>query len=178
VKGNSKNVKVSNIVCYNSGAMVIGSMSNGVTETVEDVVFQNVTLTHSSNAAWIKTYPGGGYVKNVLFKDIRFTDVNQPIYISQCIYSNTNCDSSKLQISNVRWENIIGTSRYNVGAGIHCSGATPCKNLTFSNIDIKQKNGGGPVKYLCSNIANQKDSGLGCTGTCPAGWVQQLTGNV
>lgn len=158
--------------------MCVGSIANGVTETVENVVFENITLTHSSNAAWIKTYPtGGGYVKNILFKDISFTDVNQPIYITACIYSNTNCDSSKLRISNVRWENIKGTSRYNVGAGIHCSGGAPCQNLTFSGIDITQKNGGGAVQYLCSNIENQKTSGLACTGTCPAGWVQQLSGN-
>ncbi|CAG8979138.1 hypothetical protein HYALB_00000271 [Hymenoscyphus albidus] len=178
VKGNSKNVHVSNIVCHESGGMCVGSIANGVTENVENVVFQNVSLTHSSNAAWIKTYPtGGGYVKNVLFKDITFDDVNQPIYITSCIYSNTNCDSSRLQISDIRWEKIKGTSRYNVGAGIHCSGSAPCKNLTFSGIDIRQKTGGGSVQYLCSNIANQGTSGLACTGTCPAGWVQQLSEN-
>ncbi|KAH8646985.1 exo-rhamnogalacturonase B [Tricladium varicosporioides] len=175
VKGNSQNVRVSNIKCYSSGGMCIGSMGNGVTETVDDVSFENITLVHSSNAAWIKTYPGSGHVKNVLFKDIRFTDVNQPIYISPCIYSYSNCDSSKLRISNVRWENIVGTARYNVGAGMHCSAAATCQNLTFVNIDIKQKDG-KPVQYLCSNIDNQKTMGLECTGSCPANWEQQMKG--
>lgn len=181
--------------------MCIGSMGNGVTETVDDVSFENITLVHSSNAAckWysredfvssrdhlyqtvtnplspgIKTYPGSGHVKNVLFKDIRFTDVNQPIYISPCIYSYSNCDSSRLRISNIRWENIVGTARYNVGAGMHCSAAATCQNLTFVNIDIKQKDG-KPVQYLCSNIDNQKTMGLECTGSCPANWEQQMKG--
>lgn len=200
--------------------MCIGSLGSQASQPdyVDNVVFENITLTHSSNAAWIKTYPGTGHIKNVLFKDIRFTDVNQPIYISPCIYSGQNCDSSRLGISNIRWENISGTSRYNVGGGMQyvifcsfsrmksslsgicfedaseaslfyfqyfecpadvvysCSSAAPCQNLTFSNIDIKPKNG-GTIQYLCSNIANQKDMGLTCTGSCPANWAQQLTGN-
>ncbi|TVY81138.1 Alpha-L-rhamnosidase rgxB [Lachnellula suecica] len=178
VKGNSTNINVSNIVCHESGAMCIGSIGSNAVQPdyVENVVFDNITLTHSSNAAWIKTYPGTGHVKNVLFRNIQFTNVNQPIYISPCIYSGQNCDSSRLQISDVRWENISGTSRYNVGAGMHCSSSAPCQNLTFANIDIKPMNG-GTIEYLCSNIANQKSMGLTCTGTCPANWAQQLTGN-
>jgi len=178
-KGNTTNLHVSNIVCYESGGMVVGSIGSQASQPdyVENVVFENVTLTHSSNAAWIKTYPGTGRVKNVLFRNIRFTDVNQPIYISPCIYTGQNCDSSRLTIQDVRWENISGTSRYNIGAGIHCSGSAPCQNLTFSGIDIKQKNGGGAVKNLCSNIANQASSGLQCSGSCPANWPQQLNGN-
>ena len=170
---------VSNVVCYESGGMVVGSIGSQASQPdyVENVLFENVTLTHSSNAAWIKTYPGTGRVNNVTFRNIRFTDVNQPIYISPCIYSGQNCDSSRLSINNVRWENISGTSRYNIGAGIHCSAAAPCQNLTFSGIDIKQKNGGGAVKYLCSNIANQGSSGLQCSGSCPGNWPQQLDGN-
>ncbi|OCL02119.1 glycoside hydrolase family 28 protein [Glonium stellatum] len=179
VKGNSTNIHISNIVCHESGGMVVGSIgsNSGQPDNVENVLFENVSLTHSSNAAWIKTYPGTGYVRNVTFRNIHFTDVNQPIYITPCIYSASSCDNSRLQISNVRWENITGTSRYNVGAGMHCSSAAPCQNLTFSGIDITQKNGGSAVEYLCSNIANQKASGLACTGSCPANWPQQLSGN-
>jgi len=170
---------VSNIVCHESGGMVVGSIGSQASQPdyVENVLFENVTLTHSSNAAWIKTYPGTGYVKNITFRDIRFTDVNQPIYISPCIYTGQNCDSSRLKISDVRWENISGTSRYNIGAGIHCSAAAPCSNLSFKNINITQKNGGGAVKYLGSNIQNQASSGLTFTGSCPGNWPQQLTGN-
>lgn len=159
--------------------MCIGSIGKdaGVAEYVDDVVFDNITLIHSSNAAWIKTYPAGpGHVKNITFQNIKFTDVNQPIYISPCIYSYSNCDASRLQISDVRWENISGTARYNIGAGIHCSGNAPCRNLTFENIAIKQKSGAA-VEYLCSNIANQKTSGLACTGSCPANQPQQLNHN-
>ncbi|PGG99935.1 hypothetical protein AJ79_08372 [Helicocarpus griseus UAMH5409] len=132
VKGNSTNIHVSNITCYESGAMVIGSMGNTwQPEYVENVDFEHVKLNHSSNAAWIKTYPGTGYVRNVTFRDIKFKDVNQPIYISPCIYTGQNCDGSRLQISDITWENIRGTARYNVGAGIYCLRSAPCRNLKF-----------------------------------------------
>jgi hypothetical protein len=91
--------------------------------------------------------------------------------------SYQNCDSSRLKISDIRWENITGTSRYNVAVGIHCSASTPCENLHFSGIDIKPKNGGN-AKVLCSNIRNQASSGLQCTGPCPGSHPQQLSGNV
>ncbi|TAQ88662.1 hypothetical protein B7494_g3030 [Chlorociboria aeruginascens] len=179
IKGNSSNVHVSNVTCYESGGMVIGSLGSQASQAddVANILFENVRLNHSSNAAWIKTYPGTGYVRNVTFRNIQFSDVNQPIYVTPCIYSGSNCDSSHLQISDIRWENISGTARYNVGGGIYCSGSVPCQNLTFSNINITQKNGGGAVEYLCSNIANQQTSGLTCSGSCPANWPQQLSGN-
>jgi hypothetical protein len=90
--------------------------------------------------------------------------------------SYQNCDSSRLAISDVRWENITGTSRYNVAVGIHCSSAAPCDGFHFSGIDIKPKNG-GTAKMLCSNIKNQATSGLQCTGSCPGSHPQQLSGN-
>lgn len=148
----------------------------GQPDLVDNVVFEDFRCIHSSNAAWIKTYPGTGRVRNVTFRNFQIEDVNQPIYLSPCIYTGQNCDNSRLPISDVRWENITGTSRYNVAVGIHCSASTPCQNLTFSNIDIKPKNG-GTAKVLCSNIKNQATSGLQCTGTCPANWPQQLSGN-
>ncbi|KAF2242895.1 glycoside hydrolase family 28 protein [Trematosphaeria pertusa] len=176
MKGNSSDVYVKNVTCYESGAMVIGSLGNPAStpDYVENVVFEDITAIHSSNAAWIKTYPGTGYVRNITFRNINFQDVNQPIYVTPCIYTWQNCDSSRLKISDVTWENITGTSRYNVGAGLYCSRNIPCTGFKFKNIDIKPKNGGS-IKYLCSNI--NSDNGLGCTGTCPAGWKQQLSGN-
>ncbi|EAU87862.2 exo-rhamnogalacturonase B [Coprinopsis cinerea okayama7 len=178
-KGNTTNMHVKDITCYESGGMVVGSIGSVASQPdfVEHVLFENVRLNHSSNAAWIKTYPGQGYVNNVTFRNIQFSDVNQPIYITSCIYSGQNCDSSRLNIRNVRWENITGTSRYNVGAGMHCSASSPCQNLTFTGIDIRQFNGGGPVKNFCSNIANQATMGLRCDGPCPGNWPQQLNGN-
>ncbi|KAH6840894.1 glycoside hydrolase family 28 protein [Chaetomium sp. MPI-CAGE-AT-0009] len=179
VKGNSTNVHVRNVTCEESGVMTIGSIGSNAAQPdyVENIVFEDIKAVHSSNAAWIKTYPGNGYVRNVTFRNIEFEDVNQPIYVTSCIYSYRNCDTSRLKISDVRWQNITGTSRYNVAVGIHCSAATPCDGFHFENINIKPKNG-GTAKILCSNIRNQATMGLQCTGPCPGSHPQQLSGNV
>ncbi|KAI0452255.1 glycoside hydrolase family 28 protein [Xylaria acuta] len=179
MKGNSSNVYISNVHCYESGCAVIGSMGSNSAQPdyVSNVYYDNFTCTHSSNAAWIKTYAGTGYVRNVTFANFKFTDVNQPIYVTPCIYSSSGCDSSRLKISDIRWINITGTSRYNIASAIHCSGAAPCDGFKFENVNITNKDGRTTDKYLCSNIANQAQSGIPCTGTCPASWPQQLSGN-
>jgi polygalacturonase len=76
--------------------MTIGSIGSnaGQPDYVENVVFENITAVHSSNAAWIKTYPGTGYVRNVTFRNIHFEDVNQPIYVTSCICKSTSLSST------------------------------------------------------------------------------------
>ncbi|KAI1342002.1 glycoside hydrolase family 28 protein [Xylariaceae sp. FL0016] len=179
MKGNSTNIHVENVHCYESGCATIGSMGNspGQPDYVDNVFFNNITCTHSSNAAWVKTYAGSGHVRNVTFQNIVAENVNQPIYVTPCIYTGQNCDGSRLQISDVRWINVTGTSRYNVASAIHCSASVPCAGLSFENVKITALDGKSSVKYLCSNIQNQADSGIPCTGTCPANWPQQLEGN-
>jgi hypothetical protein len=67
--------------------MTIGSVGSNARQPdyVENIVFENITAIHSSNSAWIKTYPGTGYVRNVTFRNIYGEDVNQPIYVTSCI---------------------------------------------------------------------------------------------
>ncbi|KAI0011167.1 glycoside hydrolase family 28 protein [Xylariaceae sp. FL0662B] len=179
MKGNSSNIFVENVTCYESGCAVIGSMGNPAStpDLVSNVVFNNITCVHSSNAAWIKTYSGTGYVKNVTFSNIRAENVNQPIYVTPCIYTGQGCDSSRIPITDIRWINVTGTSRYNIASAIHCSASVPCTGLHFENVNITDLNGSTDVKYLCSNIQDQAGSGIPCTGTCPANWPQQLSGN-
>ncbi|KAI6086946.1 glycoside hydrolase family 28 protein [Hypoxylon rubiginosum] len=179
VKGNSTNIQVKNVHCYESGCATIGSLGNpsNVADYVKDVTFDNIKCTHSSNAAWIKTYSGTGYVKNITFSNIVAENVNQPIYVTSCIYTGQGCDTSRLPISDVRWINVTGTSRYNIASAIHCSASNPCSNFSFENVNITTLAGSTAPKYLCSNINNQATSGIPCTGTCPANWPQQLTGD-
>ncbi|KAI1767699.1 glycoside hydrolase family 28 protein [Hypoxylon sp. FL1150] len=179
VKGNSTNIQVSNVHCYESGCATIGSLGNpsNVADYVKDVTFDNITCTHSSNAAWIKTYSGTGYVKNITFSNIVAENVNQPIYVTPCIYTGQGCDSSRIPISDVRWINVTGTSRYNIASAIHCSASNPCTGFSFENVNITTLAGSTAPKYLCSNINDQANTGIPCTGTCPANWPQQLTGN-
>ncbi|KAI0019637.1 glycoside hydrolase family 28 protein [Xylariomycetidae sp. FL0641] len=179
MKGNSSNIHVENVHCYESGCAVIGSLGNPAStpDNVENVLFNNITCTHSSNAAWIKTYAGTGYVRNVTFSNIVSENVNQPIYVTPCIYTGQNCDGSRLKISDIRWINVTGTARYNIASAIHCASSVPCTGLSFENVHFTDLEGSDNVKYLCSGITGQDESGIPCTGTCPANWPQQLEGD-
>jgi hypothetical protein len=77
--------------------MCVGSIGQGPSQPdyVDNMLFDNINLFRSSNAAWIKTYHGTGHGNNVTFRNIEFSDVNQPIYLTTCIYSARNFDSSK-----------------------------------------------------------------------------------
>ncbi|KAI0166713.1 glycoside hydrolase family 28 protein [Hypoxylon sp. FL1284] len=179
IKGNSSNIQVSDVHCYESGCATIGSLGNpsNVADYVEDIVFDGIKCTHSSNAAWIKTYSGTGLVRNVTFANVEAENVNQPIYVTPCIYSARGCDQSRLPIRDVRWINVTGTSRYNIAAAIHCSASSPCSGFSFQNVSFTTLAGATDPKYLCSNIDGQAESGIPCTGSCPADWPQQLSGN-
>jgi galacturan 1,4-alpha-galacturonidase len=103
---------------------------------------------------------GGGHVQNVLFKDMTL-ECSAPIAVTQCTYyalkgDPHSCDTSKLKISNVTWQNIYGISN-NELANIHCSGAAPC-SLQWQNVTIVSSWRKGQVK--CANILNQNIVGF------------------
>ncbi|KAL0465637.1 hypothetical protein QR685DRAFT_538273 [Neurospora intermedia] len=43
----------------------------------------------------------------------------------------------RIPTTDVCWENITGTTRYNMAAGLHCSAAAPRDNLKFSDVEIE-----------------------------------------
>ena len=207
VKGNTTNLYANNITCYGSGAFPIGSVGQdpATPDYVQNILFENAILINSSNAAWIKTWQGqnalitgngdtggggGGFVKNVTWRNIHCSNVDQPIYVTQCIYGGdpSVCDTSKVQISDITWQNITGTSRYDVAGSIHCSSAAPCPDLHFIDVNITSVNAtlGLPnfnvttkgELFLCANIVNQNTtSGIPCNGFAPNDFPQQLTMN-
>jgi hypothetical protein len=176
VKGNSTNIDVRNVTCIRGNGACIGSVGKVATQLdyVDNVHFQDIKLVGSENAAYIKTYSGIGHVRNVTFRNFQLEDVGQPIYVTPCTYGFKNCDTSKIGISDVTWDNFKGTSKYNVTAAMSCSKSTPCKDFRFKGISIHRA-GGGNSKVLCSNIENQNSMGLKCTGTCPSNWGQHVT---
>ncbi|KAF6234758.1 hypothetical protein HO173_006978 [Letharia columbiana] len=207
VKGNTTNLYVNNVTCYGSGGMPIGSVGQypQKPDYVENILFENIVLHDSSSAAWIKTWPGrnapttsngdsggggSGYVKNVTFRNFDCINVSQPIYVTQCIYASdpSICDTSLVQISDITWQNISGTSSYDVAASIHCSSSVPCPGLEFVDVNITSVNatrglrdsnvGTVGERYLCANIVNENTtSGIPCDGWAPSDFPQRLTMN-
>jgi len=65
--------------------------------------------------------------------------------------------SSHVQISNVLYKNIRGSSASEYGVSLNCSMEMPCQNVTVEDIDLHSV-GRQPLKSFCSNV---KGSSLG-----------------
>lgn len=208
-KGNTSELYVKNATCYGGAGMTIGSVGQYplTPDYNENIIFEDVTLIDSFDGAYIKTWQGvpvdessngdnggggRGIIRNITFRNFNITNVALPIQISQCIYSEAdpaNCETSKMNISDVTWENFKGTSKYNIAASLHCASIHPCPGIYFKDVNITSVNAtkGLPLwnttlqdeVYQCANIVNENTtSGIPCNRWAPANFGQGVSGNI
>ncbi|KAJ6410316.1 hypothetical protein OIU84_007130 [Salix udensis] len=138
----------------------IGSLGiDGENETVEDVHVSFVVFTETTNGARIKTWQGGkGFARNIVFENIRSEGARNPIIIDQYYCDHKHCTehSSAVKISNIRYENIYGTSRRKPAVHIACSKAVPCTDILLNNIHLEavddDDDDGDEPSAFCSNV--------------------------
>ncbi|KAJ5216247.1 uncharacterized protein N7498_002654 [Penicillium cinerascens] len=207
-KGNTTNLYAKNISCEGGTGVTIGSIGQ-YPDTPDynlNTTFENVKVKNSMDGAYIKTWQGTqiytpsngdwggggtGLVKNITFRNFEMENVGLPIQLSQCVYSagtNKGCNTSTLQIEDVKWQNIRGTSRFNIASSIYCSDECPCPNITFDNVNITSVNAtrglpfyGTDIQhelFQCTNIIGQNDSGIPCNQAAPSNFSQWIYGNV
>ncbi|KAK4549872.1 hypothetical protein LTR36_005173 [Oleoguttula mirabilis] len=209
-KGNTTNLHVKNATCIGGAGMTIGSVGQYPTmpDYNEDTLFEDVRVIDSYDGGYIKTWQGvyqsatgngdgggggSGIIRNITFRNFHVTNVDLPIQISQCIYSETlgadTCDTSKMNISDVTFENFTGTSKYNIAASLHCADVHHCPGVYFKNVNITSVNAtlGLPLYnttlqeevYQCANIVNQNTtSGIPCNHWAPDNYGQAPSANV
>jgi polygalacturonase len=207
-KGNTTNLHAKNIHCEGGTGITIGSIGQypNMPDYNTNTTFENVTIKNAMDGAYIKTWQGTriytssngdwggggtGLVKNITFKDFEMINVGLPIQMSQCVYSansNKGCNTSTLQIEDVKWQNIRGTSRFNIVSSIYCSDEVPCPNITFDNVSITSVNSTLGLPYYdtdvnheifqCTNIVGQNNSGIPCNMAAPSNFSQWIYGNV
>lgn len=205
-KGNTTNLHVRNVTCHGGNGMTIGSVGQypATPDYVENVLFEDIQVTDAFNAAFIKTWQGvpvdnstngdaggggQGYVRNITFLNFTVTRIALPIQITQCIYSEaqgTDCETSKMSISDINWKDIKGTTTFNVASSLHCASGHPCSGIVFDKVDLRSVNStlGFPnygvdlqdEVHQCSNLI--KPSGIPCNKEAPADFGQIVTGNV
>ena len=208
-KGNTTNLLVRNVTCIEGNGMTIGSVGQYPLrpDYVENVLFEDVRLINATDGAYIKTWQGttvtttgngdaggggSGYVRNVTFRNFDISNVGLPIQITQCIYSESSsdtCDTSKMQISNITWQNFTGTSHYNIAASLFCTTSHRCPDIYFKDVNITSVNAslGLPLSgttiqnevYQCANIVNQNTtSGIPCNRLAPDNYGQTVSENI
>uniref|UniRef100_J3KUH5 endo-polygalacturonase n=1 Tax=Oryza brachyantha TaxID=4533 RepID=J3KUH5_ORYBR len=167
IEDGTENLHVKKIVCGPGHGISIGSLGDHNSKArVNNVTVDNVRLYGTTNGARIKTWQGGrGYAKNIVFQNMIMENVWNPIIIDQNYCdSATPCkkqveiSTSAVQVSNVSFKNIRGTSASKEAIKLDCSRNVPCQDINLKDVKLTVKGDGGDAKSTCRN-AKWKKSG-------------------
>ncbi|KAH7661754.1 Polygalacturonase protein [Dioscorea alata] len=152
----SQAVTVMDITCGPGHGISIGSLgSHNSEDHVSDVLVDTAKLTNTTNGVRIKTWQGGsGYAKHIIFQNINMKNVKNPIIIDQNYCDSTKpCDEQKsaVEVSNILYKNIKGTSASEIAIDFECSKSVPCHDIVLQDINLV-KEGGGTAKSSCKNV--------------------------
>ncbi|XP_029126788.1 polygalacturonase isoform X3 [Cajanus cajan] len=153
----SRNVEAINITCGPGHGISIGSLGAGKSkEIVSGILVNGAKIFGTKNGVRIKTWQGGsGSASNIQFQNIEMDNVTNPIIINQnyCDKKKKPCNKRKsdVQIKNVVYQNIKGTSASDVAVKFDCSDKFPCQEITLQNIDLECE-GGEDAEAFCNNV--------------------------
>ncbi|KAL7129177.1 hypothetical protein ABFS83_13G046600 [Erythranthe nasuta] len=153
----SQNINITGVACGPGHGISVGSLGrNHEHEYVMNINIKNCTFFASDNGVRIKTWAPSltSLASNITFQDIQMINVRNPIIIDQqyCPYSTCLEAESAVQIENVLFKNIWGTSSTKVALNMQCSGALPCKNVNLININLAYRGRRGHALALCSHV--------------------------
>ncbi|CAL5391428.1 unnamed protein product [Camellia sinensis] len=156
IRGNSSLINITSITGGPCHGISVGSLGQNmqIYETVEHVYVGNSTLMRTTNGVRIKTWQGGfGYAKNITFEHITFFRVGNPIIINQSYKDNPKNDKleSAVQISDVTYTNINGSSVSDQAITLSCSVSKPCTNIVMGQINLFSSVPGGKITSFCQN---------------------------
>lgn len=153
----SKNVLVTDLKCGPGHGISIGSLGKDKAEDhVSDVMVNRAILRNTTNGVRIKTWQGGsGYAANIKFLNIMMRNVSNPIIIDQ-----NYCDRQEdcpeqyeaVQVKDVVYNNIRGTSESEMAIKFDCSKTFPCQGIQLQNVIIGREGADGDSKASCANV--------------------------
>ncbi|XP_038724121.1 polygalacturonase-like [Tripterygium wilfordii] len=153
----SKNVEATDITCGPGHGISIGSLgANNSQANVTGVTVNRARLSGTTNGLRIKTWQGGsGYANNIIFQNVVMNNVSNPIIVDQ-----NYCDKkqpcqqkvSAVQVSNIVYSNIRGSSASAVATNFDCSRQFPCKGIMLQDINLVSEERGLESKASCVNV--------------------------
>ncbi|XP_047326348.1 polygalacturonase-like [Impatiens glandulifera] len=151
----SQQVQATGITCGPGHGISIGSLGQGNSGAyVSDVVVDGVKLIRTTNGVRIKTWQGGsGSASNIKFQNIQMIGVSNPIIIDQNYCDREkkcNQETSAVQVKNILYKNIHGTSASVDAITLNCSKNYPCEQIMMQNVVI-EKEDGSSAKASCIN---------------------------
>ncbi|KAL6208414.1 hypothetical protein ACLB2K_019363 [Fragaria x ananassa] len=164
------NLNITNIKCGPGHGISVGSLGrDGAYATVENVYVKNCSFNGTQNGVRIKTWQGGsGYAKNITFEQIRLHAAKNSIIIDQYYCDGGHgCKnkSSAVEISDVRYMDIKGTSAKEDAIIFNCNQFSGCRTIVMDNINITSDVPGEELYASCYNINGTSNSTFPCV-TC------------
>ncbi|CAK9228915.1 unnamed protein product [Sphagnum troendelagicum] len=155
----STNIQLTNIYCGPGchGISVGGLGANNSAAFVSNITVQDCAMENNTNGLRIKTWQGGtGIAKNFVYKNVEMTNVANPIIIDQfyCPHQTTNpCSTSTnaVEVEDIQYINIHGTSSSSIAVKFNCSAANPCTKIFLQDINLVQASSGEVTISSCSN---------------------------
>ncbi|KAL5783955.1 hypothetical protein ACOSQ2_006347 [Xanthoceras sorbifolium] len=140
------NLWIENVVCGPGHGISVGSLGKELQEPgVENVTVLSATFRGTENGLRIKSWgrSSNGFARNIVFQHALMIDVENPIVIDQNYCpGNDNCpgQASGVQISDVTYHDIHGTSASEVAVKFDCSSKHPCSGITVEDVKLTYKN--------------------------------------
>ncbi|XP_077250779.1 exopolygalacturonase-like [Tasmannia lanceolata] len=156
-------ISIEGVTCGPGHGISVGSLGKYARETgVTGVHVKNCVLTGTTNGVRIKTWNGSPALKasNFTFEDITMNKVSFPIIIAKA-----TCGSkpSAVQISDIIYQNIKGTSFTTLAVNLICSSGDPCQGVQLNNIDLTYQDAGQKVASMCQNVKPTVNEGAEST---------------
>ncbi|KAK8622569.1 hypothetical protein V6N13_117479 [Hibiscus sabdariffa] len=157
----SSNIDVSYVYCGPGHGISIGSLGKYEGEkNVNGVSVRKCIFRRTDNGVRVKSWesPISLVASDFVFQDIFMDGVQNPIVIDQTYCPHASCNqqtASHVQIQDVTYRNIWGTSSSPLAISLECSSQFPCKNIVMTDVVLSHFGPRGPSKSLCSNISGR-----------------------
>ncbi|GLT92808.1 hypothetical protein SLE2022_106240 [Rubroshorea leprosula] len=165
----TQNLWIENIACGPGHGVSIGSLGKSANEAgVQNVTVKRATFSGTQNGFRIKSWARAstGFAQNILFQHGIMNNVQNPIVIDQNYCpNNQDCPGqvSGIQVSDVTYNNVSGSSATKVAVKFDCSSGYPCTGITLENVQLTYKN--QRAEASCANAAGTA-SGLVQPSSC------------
>ncbi|CAA7025813.1 unnamed protein product [Microthlaspi erraticum] len=157
----TSNLVISDVRCGPGHGISVGSLGKHSGEkNVEGLTVKNSVFNGSTIGLRIKTWAKSNStinVSNFLYDNIQMINVGNPIVIDQQYCPDGLCDSpgiyaSHIQIKDVTYHKIWGTSTKREALKMQCSKLVPCQGIVLSDINLSYTGRDGLVTALCENV--------------------------
>ncbi|KAK1367397.1 Exopolygalacturonase [Heracleum sosnowskyi] len=149
------NINITRVNCGPGHGISIGSIGkNPSDQNVEGVNVQNCKMSSTQNGVRIKTWNSTYQVSvaDVTFQDITMDKAQNPIIIDQqyCGGGHDCTGSSHVQVKDVKFVRVEGTSSSQIAVNLNCSSSNPCYGIELNDINLSLEDG-GKATSSCSN---------------------------